>query len=71
MIKGQKVKCVASSSSEFTVGDIYSVIAGVGDCDPTFGGDVIGNGMVLTADDGELEYCIYPECAFGAWQLVE
>uniref|UniRef100_A0AAU8HZ26 Phage protein n=1 Tax=Klebsiella phage FKP3 TaxID=3231233 RepID=A0AAU8HZ26_9CAUD len=71
MNKGDVVRCVKSRADYITEDRLYTVEAGYGDNDVVCGGTVLEHGMILTNDRGHKIYALYPECLFGAWEIVE
>lgn len=76
MKKGQIVKCVAAKpvcgneTPYLTEGKEYTIASGEADFD--WEGDLIltDTAFEILDDTGELQYCIYPNCAHATWELV-
>jgi hypothetical protein len=71
MKKSDKVKYISEKGIYFTPGREYEVQAAEGDVCPIFHDVITGNSaFVLKDDDGNEQFCLFPSCAHGEWEVV-
>lgn len=68
---GQHVKLIKGYEENLTDGKIYIIEAGPGEEDIANGGYVGCEAFIIRSDVGLPIYCLYPQCFFGVWQIVD
>lgn len=73
MKKGDKVRCVGLSegTTYLTVDREYVITAADGDKSAMYGYIEGSCNFEIINDFGRVNFCIYPECAHGEWEIVE
>lgn len=73
MKKGDKVRCVGLSdgTTYLTVGREYVITAAAGDMSSMHGVIEGSCDFEIINDFGRFNFCIYPECAHGEWEVGE